>query len=61
MTREQFNKKIDELSELYEQGKDCLNSVDILHEDRTQWSRLYEIIREMRDIAAVSLQSQIEE
>lgn len=49
--------RLKELGDLYEEGKDCLNSLGILEEDRAEWSRVYEILREMRDISAVQLKA----
>lgn len=51
----EFDRQLKRIGDLYEEGKDCLNSLQILEDDRTEWSRVYEIIRELRDIAAVSL------
>jgi hypothetical protein len=52
-----FDARLKEIGDLYEEGKDCLNGLSILEEERTEWSRLFEIIREMRDIAAVNLKA----
>jgi hypothetical protein len=52
-----FDVRLKEIGDLYEEGKDCLNGLSILEEERTEWSRLFEIIREMRDIAAVNLKA----
>ena len=52
-----FDETLKRIGELYEEGKDCLNSLGILEEDRREWSRVYEILREMRDLAAVSLKA----
>jgi hypothetical protein len=52
-----FGARLKEIGDLYEEGKDCLNGLSILEEERTEWSRLFEIIREMRDIAAVNLKA----
>lgn len=52
-----FDERLKEIGDLYEEGKDCLNSLGILEEDRADWSRLFDIIREMRDIAAISLKA----
>lgn len=48
-----FDDNLKRIGDLYEEGKDCLNGLSILEEERPTWSRCYEIIREMRDIAAV--------
>lgn len=52
--------KLKELGDLYEEGKDCLNSLGILENDRNEWSRVYEILREMRDLAAVAIREREE-
>jgi hypothetical protein len=52
-----FDARLKEIGDLYEEGKDCLNGLSILEEERTEWSRLFEIIRELRDIAAVNLKA----
>lgn len=54
-TKEEVKQAPDQLKiigDLYEEAKDCLNGLGILEEDRNDWSRCYEINREMRDIAA---------
>lgn len=47
--------QIKTISDLYEEGKDCLNNIPIhvLEEyDRKSHARMFEILRELRDIAA---------
>lgn len=44
--------QLTQIGDLYEEGKDRLNSIHVLNEDRPHWSRCYDIIRELRDIAA---------
>lgn len=50
MTEQQFNEKLDRIGELYEEGKDILAYSIVPYN-----SNLYEILRELRDIAAVNL------
>lgn len=49
-----FDAKLDKLGELYEEGKDCLHQI---YQPGTHHSRLYEILREMRDLAALQMQT----
>lgn len=58
VNEKQFDNNLDKIGSLYEEGKDCLSSLIISHpEDINNRTRLYEILREMRDIAAVSLKA----
>lgn len=52
--QEGFEAKLDQLGDLYEEGKDCLA---LLYSPDPKHARLYEILREMRDIAAVSMKA----
>jgi len=52
-----FDANLQRLGDLYEEGKDCLNGLGILEEDREDWSRVFDILREMRDIAVLSLKA----
>jgi hypothetical protein len=53
----QFDDQLKRIGDLYEEGKDCLHSLSILEEERDDYSRVFEIVRELRDIAAVSLKA----
>jgi hypothetical protein len=54
----EFDKNLEQIGKLYEEGKDCLSSLMIHHPpDIRSQSRLYEILREMRDISAVQLKA----
>lgn len=52
--QEEFNKKLELLGALYEEGKTCLNKI---YQDDPAHTRLYEILREMRDLTALNMQS----
>lgn len=51
----QFNETLKIIGDLYEEGKDCLFSLSILEEEHKYYHRLFEIIQEMRDLAATNL------
>jgi hypothetical protein len=56
----QFDENLKRIGDLYEEGKDCLNNLPIgaLHGDEMKsYSRLFEVIREMRDLAAINLKA----
>lgn len=54
----QFDKNLERIGELYEGGKDLLNGMMIHYpEDLKARDRLFQVLREMRDIAAVSLKA----
>ena len=55
--RVSFNREIDEVGRLYEEGKDCLNSISFLVEDREQYYRLYEILNEFRNKSVEQLKN----
>lgn len=54
---DEFNQAIDKLGSLYEGGKDCLNKLYILHDEMPIKDRLYVILQDMRDIAAIALKA----
>lgn len=49
-----FEGKLDRLGDLYEEGKDCLSQI---FSPAKEHARLYEILREMRDMAAGQMQT----
>lgn len=54
---QEFNDRLQKLGDLYEEGKDQLQKLySADHADIKPWERLFDILREMRDIAAVQLQ-----
>lgn len=58
-----FDARLKRIGDLYEGGKDRINSISRLHMDREDANALdglYEIIRELRDIAATSLRANYE-
>lgn len=59
MSQEEFDRSLKQLGDLYEEGKDCLHSLSILNEEREHYNRVFDIIRELRDIAAVSLKANL--
>ncbi len=58
----EFKERLKQLGDLYEEGKDCLHSMfgavnmSPFPDDKDKHARLYDILREMRDIAAVQMQ-----
>lgn len=44
--------KLEQLSDLYEEGKDCLHQLSILEDEKDSYWRLFDILKEMRDLAA---------
>ena len=55
-----FNERLKRIGELYEEGKDCLFEIPTgqLHgKEMKAYSRLFDILVELRDIAAVSLKA----
>jgi len=56
----EFDKRLSRISELYESGKDDLNNITwgfLPPGERTSITRLFETLRELRDIAAINLKS----
>lgn len=53
----EFDSDLKQLGDLYEEGKDCVNYfyADLSIESQEKASRLFEILRQMRDIAAVQM------
>lgn len=51
----EFAVKLNTLSDLYEEGKDCLHSLSILDSERNDYDRLFDILKEVRDLSAVSM------
>ena len=51
----EFDEALKLLGNLYEEGKDCLNNLECQQEQK-EFSRLFEILREMRDLSAVTMQ-----
>lgn len=60
MTPQEFDSRLKELGGLYKEGKDCLFNLSVLESETKYRSRLFEIIRDMRDLAAVALKSDCE-
>jgi hypothetical protein len=56
---QEFDDKLKRIGDLYEEGKDCLaNIMPMTDRDEVRHhSRVYEILRELRDIAAINLKS----
>jgi hypothetical protein len=53
-----FDETLKRIGDLYEEGKDCLAACRPPFDERAApHSRLYDILRELRDIAAVSLKA----
>jgi hypothetical protein len=55
VNEEDFQTRLYEIGKLYEDGKDCLNSLSILEDEWAEYNKLFEIIRELRDIASVAV------
>lgn len=56
---QEFEDNLNKLGSLYEEGKDCLNQLFSqwkLIKEREAHARLYDILKEMRDLAAVQMQ-----
>lgn len=56
----EFGDKLKVLGDLYEEGKDCLNDFSTDFESPglpPTYFRLFEILKEMRDIAALQMKS----
>lgn len=52
----EFEQSLKMLGDLYEEGKDCLNSLSILEDEREHYHRLFDILKEMRDLAGTTMQ-----
>lgn len=55
-----FDDQLKRIGDLYEEGKDCMHELPIGEwhgNEMRHYSRVFEILRELRDIAAVSLKS----
>lgn len=50
--KKEFEKFIDQLGSLYEEGKDCLNSLTIIKDEQDKYHRLFGILKEIRDLSA---------
>jgi len=50
----EFEQRLEKLSNLYEEGKDCLHAI---YNPDPRHARLYEILRELKDMAATQLQT----
>lgn len=60
ITKQEFDAALDKLGALYEEGKDCLNSMMIHHpQDIDARTRVHEIIRDMRDMMGTQLQARL--
>lgn len=53
-----FDKSIDELNDMYEEGKTCLHQLSILIDEQDSYHRLFDIIKDLRKIAATALRNQ---
>lgn len=56
----QFDENLKRIGELYEKGKDNLNCLPrhlFSEDERADHSQLFDILREMRDIAAINLKA----
>jgi hypothetical protein len=53
----EFDEGLKNIGSLYEEGKDCLHCLSILEEEREDYDRVFEILREFRDIAAMQLKA----
>lgn len=53
---QEFDDNLKKLGDLYEEGKDCLHKITIPGIPVEWHSRLFEILQEMRDLAAVQMQ-----
>jgi antitoxin component HigA of HigAB toxin-antitoxin module len=51
----EFDESLKKLGHLYEEGKDCLHQLSILEDERGSYHRVFEILKEMRDLSAVTI------
>lgn len=53
----EFDESLNKLGDLYEEGKDCLHRLTILddNEGSKNYYRLFDILREMRDLSAINM------
>jgi hypothetical protein len=56
LNEKEFDDSLTELGNLYEEGKDCLHSLSILEDEKKDYWRLFEILKEMRDLSAINMQ-----
>lgn len=60
INEKEFDESLKKLGDLYEEGKDCLNSLPIargliMDDEKDYEARLFEILREMRDLSAITM------
>ena len=46
----EFDASLKTLGDLYEEGKYCLHSLSILEDEKEDYWRLFDILKEMRDL-----------
>lgn len=54
----EFTEALSKLSELYEQGKSCLHNIPrpVRFDEAQSYDRLYNVLKDMRDLAATTMQ-----
>jgi hypothetical protein len=52
----EFDDSLKQLGDLYEEGKTCLHLLIIRKEEQGYYYRLFDILKEMRDLSAVNMQ-----
>lgn len=56
----EFNERIEKVGKLYEEGKECLFTIEPVYEptqsEKHAYSRLFEILKQLRDIACTQIQ-----
>lgn len=55
LNEKEFDESLKALGNLYEEGKDCLFSLSVLEDEIEVRERLFEIIKEMRDLSATTM------
>ena len=58
VNEKEFDESLKKLGDLYEEGKDCLHSLSILEdqEERINYFRVFDILKEMRDLSVINMQ-----
>ena len=55
LNEKEFDESLKQLGSLYEEGKDCLHQLSILEDEKESYWRLFDILKEMRDLSAVNM------
>ncbi len=55
LNEKEFDESLKTLGDLYEEGKGCLHQLSILEDEKESYWRLFDILKEMRDLSAVNM------